>query len=532
MATGHVESLKRGFRAVVYAGKDPITSRKIYLKEAHPIRVAAEDAKNRLVAQVESDRVPGQAATLAYLLDRWVEVADHELTTRETNEGYIRRTLKPALGEMALRKLQHRVDILDRLYTHLRRCSVLCDGRPFIEHRLGKGAALDGSHDCGRSKCAPHSCKPMGPDAVRRVHAILSAALSYAVSWGWIERNPAQHAHPPKLNRRRPKPPEPGLVAELVNRAWEGDAQFGLYLWLAVTTGARRGELAALRWSSCDLQRGELLLDDNYVVRSGVGRIKGTKTEDPRRLSIDSFSVQLLGDFHAVRSRALQPAGIELAQEAFVFSPDPAGLRPWHPDHFTHSYGKLAKQLGIRTPLRNLRHFNATQLLAGGVDLRTVAGRLGHSDGGATTMRVYAHWVRPADRRAAELLAQELHQLRQVAGTAAGKWADETSAHGVETAFPSRPAARPIEALLPPKHDRYEENAATASPYQRIAADLRAAIDAGALAGGDLVPTVHELAGWYGVSQSTAQRTMTLLATEGRLVIRRGARTTVAPAVI
>ena len=73
----------------------------------------------------------------------------------------------------------------------------------------------------------------------------------------------------------------------------------------------------------------------------------------------------------------------------------------------------MAKLVGIAHPLRNLRHFNATQLLTGGVDLRTIAGRLGHSDGGATTLRVYAHWVRPADHRAAELVAQELYQLRQ-----------------------------------------------------------------------------------------------------------------------
>jgi integrase len=132
MPTGNVESLKRGFRAVVYAGKDPITGRKMYVKETHPTREAAEAARVRMVGQIEAERVPDQAATVAYLLDRWVEVADHELTTRETNEGYIRRTLKPALGEMTLRKLQHRVDILGRLYTHLRRCNVLCDGRPFV----------------------------------------------------------------------------------------------------------------------------------------------------------------------------------------------------------------------------------------------------------------------------------------------------------------------------------------------------------------------------------------------------------------
>src|SRR4051812_35361646 len=148
MSAGHVEVLKRGFRAVVYAGKDPITGRKVYLKETHPDRPAAERARDRLIAQVDAERIPDQAATVAYLLDRWVEAVDHELSTRETNEGYIRRTLKPALGDMPLRKLQHRVDILDRLYPRLRRCNALCDGRPSIDHRRA-----DSAHDCASVRC-------------------------------------------------------------------------------------------------------------------------------------------------------------------------------------------------------------------------------------------------------------------------------------------------------------------------------------------------------------------------------------------
>ena len=186
MATGHIEALRRGFRAVVYAGKDPLTGRKTYLKETHPTREAAERAKNRLIAQVEAERIPDRAATVAYLLDRWVEVADHELSTRVTNEGYIRRTLKPALGEIQLRKLQHRVDILDRLYTHLRRCAALCDGRLKVDHR-----SHEEGHDCAKVGCRRHVCRPMSPGTVRRIHAILSAALSYGMSWGWIDRNPA-----------------------------------------------------------------------------------------------------------------------------------------------------------------------------------------------------------------------------------------------------------------------------------------------------------------------------------------------------
>ena len=139
MPTGPIEALKRGFRAVVYAGKDPITGRKTYLEETHPTREAAEAAKIRLIGQLEAERIPDQAATVRVSprpLDRGGRPrADH----RETNEGYIRRTLKPALGDMTLRKLQHRVDLLDRLYTHLRRCNGLCDGRPVMRAPPAQG---------------------------------------------------------------------------------------------------------------------------------------------------------------------------------------------------------------------------------------------------------------------------------------------------------------------------------------------------------------------------------------------------------
>jgi hypothetical protein len=54
--------------------------------------------------------------------------------------------------------------------------------------------------------------------------------------------------------------------------------------------------------------------------------------------------------------------------------------------------------------LRALRHYSGTELLTAGVDLRTVAGRLGHGGGGAKTLRVYAAWVAESDRLAAEIL--------------------------------------------------------------------------------------------------------------------------------
>jgi integrase len=182
-------------------------------------------------------------------------------------------------------------------------------------------------------------------------------------------------------------------------------------------------------------------------------------------------------------------------------------VRPWHPDHLTHSYRRLAESLNVVEPLKNLRHFNATQLLAAGVDLRTMAGRLGHSDGGATTLKVYADWLPASDRLAAEQLSGDLAALRA-----------SESASGDEpgSAATLQPVARPLhEVLEPPTTGR--------ANYLLVSAALTAAIDDSGLRPGDLVPTVTELADWYGVARSAAQRAVSTLGAEGRAT-RRGHR--------
>ena len=76
--------------------------------------------------------------------------------------------------------------------------------------------------------------------------------------------------------------------------------------------------------------------------------------------------------------------GVDVPDDAFVFSPDPAGAEPWNPDTMTHRYRRYADRVGIASSLKELRHYSATQLLAAGVDLNTVAGRLGHAEGSTT----------------------------------------------------------------------------------------------------------------------------------------------------
>ena len=65
-----------------------------------------------------------------------------------------------------------------------------------------------------------------------------------------------------------------------------------------------------------------------------------------------------------------------------------------------------ADAAGVELDIKGGRHYTASQLLAGGFDLRNTAARLGHSGGGATTLRHYADPVPEVDRRAAAYLAQ------------------------------------------------------------------------------------------------------------------------------
>jgi integrase len=422
VAKGNVERLPSGsLRVRVYAGKDPVTGKDRRYRRTVKTESEAAAELAKLLRDAEAERAPDDSVTVGLLLDRYLDVADLEVSTREAHEGYIRRTIKPVLGDVRVRKL--RVDALDGLYAHLKGCSRLCGRLPKTGHHTSGEHMCDQRcgplrdhrtsrpHQCDQ-RCRPHRCKPMAPGSILRIHAIISAALNLAVRYEWIDRNPAEKASPPRARKREPDPPSPSQAARLLNEVWQEDEQFGLYLWSAFTTGARRGELLALRESRFDFEAQEVTFARNYLVKQGQRIEKDTKTGEGRRLSLDPLTCELFAGHFRRRRAALGAAGVTVPPDAFAFSPDPAGSYPWNPDTMTHRYGRYAARVGISSSLKELRHYSATQLLSNGVDLRTVAGRLGHAEG-STTLRFYAQFAQPADQAAAILLSGQLAALRK-----------------------------------------------------------------------------------------------------------------------
>ena len=357
-----------------------------------------------------------------------------------------------------------------------------------------------GCRACARV-CKRHVCRGLSDSTVRQVHWIVSGALDRAVVWKWVASNPAQQADKPPLPHPDPKPPSPEEAARLVERAFSQDRDWGAFVWVQMTTGMRRGEICGLRWSHVDLDHAVLTIRRTvFIGDDGQLQEKDTKTHQQRRVVLDPETAAILAEHHArVRERAAA-LGETLNSHTFVFSAAPDSQLPYNPDTATQRYRRMATRLGINTTLKNLRHYTATELISGGVDVRTVAGRLGHGGGGATTLRVYAAWTSEADQRAARTVSGRMPARPQ--------GVDEKPAG-------TKSAASPIDVAADLR-------------YLKIANALRGAIESGVLRPGDMVPTAKELGARYGVAPSTAHRAISNLVKENLCNSSRGKRVTVA----
>lgn len=87
-------------------------------------------------------------------------------------------------------------------------------------------------------------------------------------------------------------------------------------------------------------------------------------------------------------------------------------MKPIYPGTISKWFSAFIKKNNLPPiHLHSLRHTNATLLIASGADLRTVSKRLGHSNM-TTTSNIYTHAIKSADERAAKLLGDILHPVK------------------------------------------------------------------------------------------------------------------------
>lgn len=241
----------------------------------------------------------------------------------------------------------------------------------------------------------------VGEGQIRNLHTLLRAAVGQAVRWELVTSNPVAVAKP---ERRRRTPRGVMTVDEVARVLAAAEAVhpcLPLAFRLAAVAGARRGELAALRWDHVVERR--LIIDQSITIDRSLERddpdrlrVTPTKTGERRVLSLDEHTLSLL---EGVRQEHAERSPWIFGENEHPPSPDRIGW--W----WTRTR-KLA-EIDPKWRLHDLRHWSATQAIAGGHDVQSVATRLGHADT-TTTMRTYAHALDGLDSAIADTLAAVL----------------------------------------------------------------------------------------------------------------------------
>jgi integrase len=199
------------------------------------------------------------------------------------------------------------------------------------------------------------------------------AALSHALSFGVkdrrvLDRNPVSDIRRKKEPRGRTRflsdEERTELLKACAKSVWQ---PLRTLVLLAITTGARKGELTGLRWADVDLKKGRALVHE-------------TKNDEPRTLPLAGQVLEALRDLKLMDS----------ARSEYVF-PQPSGL-PGPYEHFDAHWYTALKAAGIEDfHFHDLRHTTASMLAAQGASLLEIADVLGHKT--LAMVKRYSHLV-------------------------------------------------------------------------------------------------------------------------------------------
>jgi integrase len=380
MSQGHVRPQAKGSWEIKFdLGRDPLTGRRITKYATfRGNRRDAEKERTRLLAQRnDGSYVDPTKMTVAQYLRHWLEVDAERRVGSKTAaryRGIVEKNIIPRLGHVPTRMLTP---------VHIERfeADLLREGwvktRPGRTIERGDAASVDEK-------------RGLSPQTVLHVHRVLSEALTHAVRVGVLLKNPAKQVRPPRPPAREIMILDKNEIAALIQAANGTDLHVPVLV--AVTTGVRRGELLALRWSDVDLKAATLTVNQSLERIKGEFRFKSPKTRTSRRtISLPMRAVDALRQHHKAQLEQRLKLGLGRDPHGLVFA-RPGG-QPMDADSLTKSFGRLVVVANVKSiTFHGLRHTHISHLLMDGVHVKVVSERAGHANV-TTTLGVYAAYI-------------------------------------------------------------------------------------------------------------------------------------------
>ncbi len=313
-----------------------------------PTATAARDARSELAGQIRKGLRPHRAKQdVSTFLGEWLEEvrAIRRPLTHKNYESLVRRHILPHLGGMRLSDVDR--DVLRNLY------------------------------------------RSLPPSTARNVHSVLSSAFSYAVEEGLLAFNPCATVKAPAYKRAEARHLDLSEARRMLE-VGRGD-RLEAAIILGLVGGLRIGEVCSLRWS--DIEGGRVTVRGSWWGE--------TKSGKPRGLTLPAAQVADLRRARRQQTEYLLSLGI--AQDDAMPIIVNAWGQPMVPKRMGEAFAAFCAEHNFDVTFHGLRHSAAILMLSAGVDVRTVAGRLGHANP-SITLSTYSHYVRSADEAAATKL--------------------------------------------------------------------------------------------------------------------------------
>ncbi|MBM7585794.1 integrase [Bacillus pakistanensis] len=242
----------------------------------------------------------------------------------------------------------------------------------------------------------------LSASSILNCYKAFNNVLSCAHRWKLIKENPAIGAKPPNGKSKKSEVYSKEELSELLNLLDNKPLFWKTLIMMAVSTGAREGEIAALEWKHLNFEKGTIRIEQAISEIKGEGvKLKGTKTGKDRTVTVPDTLLTMLKTLERLRKEEKLKVGelLEWPDHFFIFANEFG--KPIRPDSIGQWWRRFTTSNQFKhIRFHDLRHTSATLLINEGVHAKVISERLGHADI-STTMNIYGHVLEEADKTAA-----------------------------------------------------------------------------------------------------------------------------------